>query len=199
MPDFKRRVQALRDAGKSPSDSWQIAAQEFGYGSVPEEQEAPKPVSPNAYTPTADPDEFAALLEHTEGEQTSIAADIAWAYANLENPSIAPSAAPSPGAWAWLQFGRSNRVKFLSDAVVRILSKKTDDGKREDDDPDMGMLDDWIAQYRREHPEAYEEAETLAAAMQDRTVVCPCCSTPFRLPAPRVISGEVTFPAPVAS
>jgi hypothetical protein len=194
MKDFKVRVQALRDGGHSPGDSWQTAAKEFGFGTGPGEQEAPKPIAPNAHVPTADPEEFEAMLHRTSGQQGNLEDDVRWAYENLENPTITLEDAPSAGAWSYLQFARSNRTNFMSNIVPKFLGKASPGEDADDGDPDFERFHKLMSQFRREPTDQFGRPAHQIEHIT-RKFCCPACSTPLVLPAPHSNDGgEAIYP-----
>ena len=66
-----------------------------------------------------------------------IQADFQWSYLHCDNPNLSPRDAPTPGAWSWYKFSKSNRAKFMEMATKQLLAKdesskdnwKVDDGR----------------------------------------------------------------------
>ena len=82
-----------------------------------------------------DLDELEELVNTREGD-SDFSTDFEWAYRNITNANVTPSAAPSGGAWFLLTYGRNAKAKFC-ELALRFFTKtgkETSEEKKIEDD-----------------------------------------------------------------
>jgi hypothetical protein len=131
--------------------SWNQAESQF----PPEGQEQPEVIAPS-YVPEPEPvkkkptpkpvqvkepeepseEESGEAIEvfikdFMEGSnEVELESDVEWVYLNLSSRNLAPSDAPSPGAWSLLQVSRGDKRWFMKDILPKLRRKKESDEEK---------------------------------------------------------------------
>lgn len=123
--DFKNRRSELEGEGRTKKESWNMAAEEFGFGGhspvtddvLPMDQPRPipSPVTGKKYAPK----------KTFKGKESSLREDYQWVYANTSVEDVSPDDAPSSGAWGLLQFARSDPKSFYVE-WMRMVARQED-------------------------------------------------------------------------
>ena len=142
--EFSSLRKDLQAEGLSPSDSWNRAAAEFGFGE-------PRPVSQG--TPVNGHQVTAQIFE---GRQSSVRSDFEWVYENQAVEDVQPENAPSSGAWGLLQFSRMEPRAFYTE-WLRMASRREDECVEE----------------RRFVDDANRKTEEIAEMLRQLTTVTP--------------------------
>lgn len=133
MKEFKSRRVALEGDGVSKKESWNLAAQEFGFGGSSsdnhstESSSSPRKAPPKPKRPSK---------KQFEGKVASLRAEFQWVYENAALEDVKPEDAPSSGAWGLLEFARNDPRTFYA-KWLEMASKSEDkdlimEGFRED-------------------------------------------------------------------
>ena len=112
--DFSARRKDLQAEGLSPSESWERAAAEFGFGE-------PRTVAESGFSSP-----YQVTSEMFEGQTASLQSDFEWVYENQAVEDVQPENAPSSGAWGLLQFSRMEPRAFYTE-WMRMASRREDE------------------------------------------------------------------------
>ena len=116
--DFSARRKDLQAEGRSPSESWERAAAEFGFGE-------PRTVGESGFSSP-----YQVTSEMFEGQTASLQSDFEWVYENQAVEDVRPENAPSSGAWGLLQFSRMEPRAFYTE-WMRMASRREDESAEE--------------------------------------------------------------------
>ena len=142
--DFSARRKDLQAEGLSPSESWDRAAAEFGFGE-------PDSVAGGGFSSTQQ-----VTSEMFQGRTASLQSDFGWVYENQAVEDVRPENAPSSGAWGLLQFSRMEPRAFYTE-WLRMASRREDES----------------AQERRFVDDASRKTEEIAEMLRQLTTVPP--------------------------
>ncbi len=112
--EFSARRKDLQAEGLSPSESWERAAAEFGFGE-------PRTVADGGFSSPQK-----ATSEMFQGQTASVQSDFEWVYENQAVEDVRPENAPSSGAWGLLQFARMEPRAFYTE-WLRIIGRQEDE------------------------------------------------------------------------
>ena len=112
--DFSARRKDLQAEGLSPSESWERAAAEFGFGE-------PRAVAESGFSSP-----YQVTSEMFEGQTASLQSDFEWVYENQAVEDVRPENAPSSGAWGLLQFSRMEPRAFYTE-WLRMIGRQEDE------------------------------------------------------------------------
>ena len=112
--DFSARRKDLQAEGLSPSESWERAAAEFGFGE-------PRTVGESGFSSP-----YQVTSEMFEGQTASLQSDFEWVYENQAVENVRPENAPSSGAWGLLQFSRMEPRAFYTE-WLRMIGRQEDE------------------------------------------------------------------------
>ena len=112
--DFSARRKDLQAEGLSPSESWDRAAAEFGFGE-------PHSVAGGGFSSTQQ-----VTSEMFQGRTASLQSDFGWVYENQAVEDVRPENAPSSGAWGLLQFARMEPRAFYTE-WLRMVARQEDE------------------------------------------------------------------------
>ena len=112
--DFSARRKDLQAEGLSPSESWERAAAEFGFGE-------PRAVAESGFSSP-----YQVTSEMFEGQTASLQSDFEWVYENQAVENVRPENAPSSGAWGLLQFSRMEPRAFYTE-WLRMIGRQEDE------------------------------------------------------------------------
>ena len=112
--EFSARRKDLQAEGRSPSESWERAAAEFGFGE-------PRTVAEGGFS---SPQKVTS--EMFQGQTSSVQSDFEWVYENQAVEDVRPENAPSSGAWGLLQFSRMEPRAFYTE-WMRMASRREDE------------------------------------------------------------------------
>ena len=112
--DFSARRKDLQAEGLSPSESWERAAAEFGFGE-------PRAVAESGFSSP-----YQVTSEMFEGQTASLQSDFEWVYENQAVEDVLPENAPSSGAWGLLQFARMEPRAFYTE-WLRMIGRQEDE------------------------------------------------------------------------
>ena len=112
--DFSARRKDLQAEGLSPSESWERAAAEFGFGE-------PRTVAESGFSSP-----YQVTSEMFEGQTASLQSDFEWVYENQAVENVRPENAPSSGAWGLLQFSRMEPRAFYTE-WLRMIGRQEDE------------------------------------------------------------------------
>ena len=112
--DFSARRKDLQAEGLSPSESWDRAAAEFGFGE-------PHSVAEGGFSSTQQ-----VTSEMFQGRTASLQSDFGWVYENQAVEDVRPENAPSSGAWGLLQFARMEPRAFYTE-WLRMVARQEDE------------------------------------------------------------------------
>jgi len=112
--DFSARRKDLQAEGLSPSESWERAAAEFGFGE-------PRAVAESGFSSP-----YQVTSEMFEGQTASLQSDFEWVYENQAVEDVQPENAPSSGAWGLLQFSRMEPRAFYTE-WLRMIGRQEDE------------------------------------------------------------------------
>ena len=112
--EFSARRKDLQAEGLSPSESWERAAAEFGFGE-------PRTVAEGGFS---SPQKVTS--EMFQGQTASVQSDFEWVYENQAVEDVRPENAPSSGAWGLLQFSRMEPRAFYTE-WMRMASRREDE------------------------------------------------------------------------
>jgi hypothetical protein len=62
--------------------------------------------------------------EPSDAADSSVARDVRWVFARLDDPRVQQTDAPSRGAWNMVQWARSERSRFYEQVLPKALSAK---------------------------------------------------------------------------
>ena len=79
--------------------------------------------------------------------------DVYWVYHRIQDASVLPEHAPSPGAWGLMRFARANPTEFYKNHVAKALAKKPpeeDDANALRNEADFDRLIECLVKSREE-------------------------------------------------
>ena len=112
--DFSARRKDPQAEGLSPSESWDRAAAEFGFG------------EPHSVTEGGFSSPQQVTSEMFQGRTASLQSDFGWVYENQAVEDVRPENAPSSGAWGLLQFARMEPRAFYTE-WLRMVARQEDE------------------------------------------------------------------------
>jgi len=144
--EFKAFRQAAEMRGNTKSESYALAAAQFGYDSGA--SSSPPRNSPQAAGPLELPSRYAKKEEFsTEG--SSLKQDYQWVYDNLAVEDVTASESPSSGAWGLLQFARTDSKSFYVEWMRMVSRQESSDEVMEGFTEDATRSADEIAKMVR--------------------------------------------------